>query len=144
MSGSFETPWTAACQSPLSMKFPGKNTGWSLPFPPSGRDRTCIFCAERGFFAAEPPGKPFKALLAWLVWVGSFGSTTQRGMEVCDDKWLASQLSQLCVSKDTNLGARDSGGIWAIKHAVWAQTFLDCDRILGEQVHVEITARGAL
>ena len=30
------TPWTVAHQAPLSMAFPGKNTGSGLPFPPPG------------------------------------------------------------------------------------------------------------
>ena len=29
----FATPWTIVHQAPLSMEFPGKNTGSGLPFP---------------------------------------------------------------------------------------------------------------
>ena len=29
MSDSFATPWTVACQAPLSLEFPGKNNGVS-------------------------------------------------------------------------------------------------------------------
>ena len=36
MSGSFVTPWTIACQAPLSMDFPGKNTGMDCHFLPQG------------------------------------------------------------------------------------------------------------
>ena len=32
----FVTPWTVACQTPLSMGSPGKNTGVGLPFPSPG------------------------------------------------------------------------------------------------------------
>ena len=32
----FVTPWTVARQAPLSMDFPGKNSGVGLPFPASG------------------------------------------------------------------------------------------------------------
>ena len=32
MSNSFATPWTVACQAPLSMKSPGKNTGVDCHF----------------------------------------------------------------------------------------------------------------
>ena len=31
----FETPWTVARHAPVSMDFPGKNTGSGLPFPSS-------------------------------------------------------------------------------------------------------------
>ena len=36
MSNSFATPWTIARQAPLSMDFPGKDTGNGLPFPSPG------------------------------------------------------------------------------------------------------------
>ena len=36
MSSSFATPWTVACQSPLSMGFPRKEYWSGLPFPSSG------------------------------------------------------------------------------------------------------------
>ena len=57
------TPWTEACQAPLSMGFP-KQECWSrLPFPSqgdlphSGMESTSPDNA-RGFFTTEPPGKP--------------------------------------------------------------------------------------
>ena len=36
MSDSFVTPWTAACQAPLSMGFPGQEYWSGLPFPSPG------------------------------------------------------------------------------------------------------------
>ena len=36
LSNYFATPWTAAHQAPLSVGFPGKNTGNGLPFPSPG------------------------------------------------------------------------------------------------------------
>ena len=33
VSDSFATPWTAACQAPLSMGFPGQEYWSGLPFP---------------------------------------------------------------------------------------------------------------
>ena len=32
----FETPWTIACQAPLSMGFSRQETWSALPFPPPG------------------------------------------------------------------------------------------------------------
>ena len=59
----FATPWTAACQAPLSMGFPRQEYWSGLPFPCSRgssrcRDRTHASCIADGFFTAEPPGKP--------------------------------------------------------------------------------------
>ena len=36
VSDFFATPWTAACQAPLSMGFPRQEYGSGLPFPPPG------------------------------------------------------------------------------------------------------------
>ena len=36
MSDSFVTPWTTACQAPLSMGFPRQEYGRALPFPSPG------------------------------------------------------------------------------------------------------------
>ena len=60
----FGTPWTVAHQAPLSMDFPGKNTGAGCHFLlqgifPTG-DRThvsCISCIGRWILSTEPPGK---------------------------------------------------------------------------------------
>ena len=48
MSDSFATPWTVACQAPLSMEFPRQEYWSGLPFPPPGhlprlRDWTRVF-----------------------------------------------------------------------------------------------------
>ena len=62
----FVTPWTAACQAPLSMEF-SKQEYWSgLPFPPPGdlpnpgiKPVSLASAALAGrFFTTEPPGKP--------------------------------------------------------------------------------------
>ena len=60
------TPWTAACQAPLSMGF-SRQEHWSgLPFPPPGdlpepgperESRVSPALAGR-FFTIDPPGKP--------------------------------------------------------------------------------------
>ena len=66
VSDSFATPWTVACQAPLSVGFSRQKYWSGFPYPSSGRfsrprDWTCIFCdsclAGR-FSIAKPPGKP--------------------------------------------------------------------------------------
>ena len=58
----FETPWTIACQAPLSMGFSRQETWSALPFPPPGDlpdpgiEPTSPALAGR-CFTAEPPGK---------------------------------------------------------------------------------------
>ena len=61
----FATPWTAACQVPLSMGFSRQEYWRGLPFPPPGdlpnpgmESASPAFAG--GFFTTEPPGK--------LVW----------------------------------------------------------------------------
>ena len=62
VSDSFATPWTAACQAPLSMGFPGQEYWSGLPFPPLGDlpdprfDPTSPALAG-GFFTTEPTEK---------------------------------------------------------------------------------------
>ena len=36
MSDSFSSPWTVACQAPLSMGFSRQESWGGLPFPPPG------------------------------------------------------------------------------------------------------------
>ena len=63
MSDSFVTPWTIACQAPLSMGFPRQEywiglpspSPWNLPDP--GIEPASPALAGE-FFTAEPPGKP--------------------------------------------------------------------------------------
>ena len=59
----FATPWTIACQVPLSMGFPGQECWSGLPFPsPGDRPNPGIEPASpalaAGFFTNEPPGSP--------------------------------------------------------------------------------------
>ena len=66
MSASFATPWTVACQTPLSMGFSRQEYWSGLPFPPSGdlpnpgtETVSYVSLALAGrFFPTEPPGKP--------------------------------------------------------------------------------------
>ena len=59
----FVTPWTVACQAPLSMGFPKQEYWNELPFPSSGDlpdpgvEPTSPVLAGR-FFTTELPGKP--------------------------------------------------------------------------------------
>ena len=63
MSNSFVTPWTVACQAPLSVQFL-RHEYWSgLPFPSPGdlpdpgmEPKSPALAG--GFFTTEPPGKP--------------------------------------------------------------------------------------
>ena len=61
----FVTPWTIACQAPLSIGFHRQDYWSGFPFHPPGifptRDRTCVSyvsCIADRFFTAEPPGRP--------------------------------------------------------------------------------------
>ena len=63
MSESFATPWSAACQTPLSMGFPGQEYWSGLPFPLLGNLSNPGIEARSpelagGFFTAEAAGKP--------------------------------------------------------------------------------------
>ena len=63
------TPWTVACQDPLSVRFPRQEYWSGLPFPTPGdppnpgvepRSSTAPTLAV-GFFATEPPGSHLAA-----------------------------------------------------------------------------------
>ena len=60
---TFATPWTAACQAPLSMEFSRQEYWSQLPWPPP-RDlphpgtKPASPALTGGFFTTEPPGKP--------------------------------------------------------------------------------------
>ena len=62
-SDSFSTPWTVACQAPLSMRFPRQEHWSGLPFsspgdlPDPGSKPGSPALAGR-FFTIEPPEKP--------------------------------------------------------------------------------------
>ena len=63
----FVTLWTAAYQAPLSMGFPGKNTGVRFHFLLQEifpRDQThipCVSCITGWFFTTEPSQKSHKS-----------------------------------------------------------------------------------
>ena len=58
----FATPWTAACQAPLSMGFPTQEYWSGLPFPslgdlPNPGTEPASPVLSGGFFTNESPGK---------------------------------------------------------------------------------------
>ena len=59
VSNSSATPWTVACQAPLSMEFSRQEYWSGLPFPsPGDRTHVSLSPALAGrFFTTEPPGK---------------------------------------------------------------------------------------
>ena len=63
MSNSLATPWTVACQAPLSMEFSRKQYFSGLPFPSPGDLpdlglKPTSPTLATGFFTLKPPGKP--------------------------------------------------------------------------------------
>ena len=55
------TPWTGACQAPLSMGILQARILERVDIPgdlPKPRDRTQVSHIAGGFFTTEPPGKP--------------------------------------------------------------------------------------
>ena len=60
----FVTPWTVACQVPLSMGFSRQEYCSGLPFPspgylPDPGIESASPALAGGFFTTEPPGKPW-------------------------------------------------------------------------------------
>jgi len=58
----FATPWTIACQAPLSTGFPRQEHWSGLPFPspgdlPNPGIELASLALAGGFFTTEPPGK---------------------------------------------------------------------------------------
>ena len=64
MSNSWLTPWTVACQVPLSVGFFSQEYWSGLPFPspghlPAPEIETQSSASAGGFFTSESPGKPW-------------------------------------------------------------------------------------
>ena len=72
----FVTPWTVACQTPLTMGFSRQEYWSGLPFPPSGvlhssgikPSSSAAPALTGGFFTTEPPGKPRKSVGNMISW----------------------------------------------------------------------------
>ena len=63
MSDSFSTPWTVACEAPLSLRFPRQEFWSGLPFShprnlPDPGIKPISPALAGVFFSAEPPKKP--------------------------------------------------------------------------------------
>ena len=70
VSNSFATPWTVACQVPLSMEFSRQEYWSGLPFPPPGHlsdpgIEPASFLSASIFFNTGPPGKPRESVFSW-------------------------------------------------------------------------------
>ena len=68
----FATPWTVACQAPLSTEFSRQEYWSGLPFPsqrdlPDSGIRPVSPALAGGFFTTEPPEKPM-AFNLYLLW----------------------------------------------------------------------------
>ena len=60
MPSSFETPWTVACQAPLSVGFSRQEYWRGLPFPPpEDRNQSPNPALGERVFTTEPPGNPY-------------------------------------------------------------------------------------
>ena len=75
MSNSFVTPWTVAHQAPLSMDFPGKNTGVGCHFllqgifPTQGSNLRLLHW-QASSFTTEPPGGNLSYAVLWgIFWL---------------------------------------------------------------------------
>ena len=60
--------WAVACQAPLSIGFPGKNTGVGYHF--LFQTKAGFSELAGGFFTTEPPGKPALLIVFDIYWVG--------------------------------------------------------------------------
>ena len=72
MSNSFATPWTVACQAPLSMKFPRQGYWNGLLFPSPGNLlnpglKPASYALASEFFTTEPSGKLLQMFLKTFV-----------------------------------------------------------------------------
>ena len=72
MSNFFATPWTVACQAPLSMRFPRQGYWNGLLFPflrdlPNPGLKPASYALASEFFTTEPSGKPLQMFLKTFV-----------------------------------------------------------------------------
>src|SRR5574337_1098638 len=72
VSKSFVTPWTVACQAPLSMELSRQEYWSGLPFPPPGDlpdpgIKPGSPALQADSLPSKPPGKPFMLFLFIIV-----------------------------------------------------------------------------
>ena len=78
------TPWTIACQAPLSMEFPGQEYCHGLPFPSPGDlphpgiepTSPASPALASGFFTIKPRGKPYKESQLLAIFQGQWRITS--------------------------------------------------------------------
>ena len=80
MSDSLVTPWTAARQAPLSVRFPRQEHWSGLPFPspgdlPDSETESKSPALAGGFFTTEPPRKA-PAFLPTQMTLGALGEVS--------------------------------------------------------------------
>ena len=86
MSDSFATPWTAACQAPLSMEFSRQESWSGLPFPsPSVLYKSLIFWIFCGFNYVFPSNFYVEVLIPKYLWMWLIGDTVFS--EISKLKW---------------------------------------------------------
>ena len=89
----FRTPWTVACQAPLSMGFSRQEYWSELPFPSPGdlpdagiEPWSPMLWADS--LPSKPPGKPYLASINWLccesgaetcIWFGNMTRSQEQG-----------------------------------------------------------------
>ena len=73
------TPWTVACQDPLSMEFSRQESWSGLPYPPPGDLLNSVIeprplALQADFLLSVPPGKPKKlnSFWWWCIYVHFF------------------------------------------------------------------------
>ena len=77
----FATPWTVACQAPLSMGFSRQEYCSGLPFPPPCYAQLCLTLCNP--MDCKPPGSSFHGtlqarVLEWIAMPSSRGSAWPR------------------------------------------------------------------
>ena len=92
----FATPWTVACQAPLSMKFSRQGYWSGLPCPPPGdlpnpgiKPRSPALQADSS--PSEPPGKPKNTRVGSLSLLQ--GGSQESNWDLLHCRWILYQLS---------------------------------------------------
>ena len=115
----FVTPWTAACQVPLSMGF-SRQEHWSgLPWPPPGDlpdpgiepTSLAYLALAGGFLTTEPPGKPV-AYIRGSHWSQRRLGSSSSGEILPSSGWRAGVLNKELTWSGTYMRPEWTGGHW--------------------------------
>ena len=98
------TPWTVACQAPLSMGFSRQEYWSGLPFPPSRTFLTQgltphLLHWQTDSLPLEPPGKPRDCIILNKIMAGKFFATSERDTKYLKHQWLLRESTGICVDK---------------------------------------------